>query len=87
MAQITLFARPANSIRLINSGIPKDDVWILKIQIQKSIFGITYWKTVFETTDYSEAVFMYKGLVMGHPAFFDDVMKESDEKMLNNFEN
>ena len=62
-----LFGKVNGNIRMVNTGKPKNDSYILRIQVQHNIFGITYWRTIFETTEFSVAENMYKSLLLGHP--------------------
>ena len=64
-----LFGKVNGNIRMVNTGKPKNDSYILRIQVQHNIFGITYWRTIFETTEFSVAENMYKALLLGHPDF------------------
>ena len=76
IGQIIMFGNPKWKIRLINSGIKKNDDWILKIQIQKRIFGISYWKTISRFTNYKEAVYFYRCLISGRPVKFEKIYRE-----------
>lgn len=72
---IPLFVHITDNMRMINTCKDKEgnkciaekDKTIFSVQVQKSIFGVKYWKTLYSTTDYKGALEHYKCYVNGYP--------------------